>query len=188
VIITPRSPKEQGEWLAYLAKRVGGEPADIIGDMPYGIYGVIRWGRLVGVVLWTNFRDHSIEAAWAGEPGWLTRETLRQIWAYPFLQLKVRVVTGLVKASNARSQSIAERMGCVRCGVIPRWYEDDDAVIYAMTAEHCRWIDGKEEPEGAGRDADCEPAVQHEQAGRPGQPQNERDGSDQRVWLVHLHA
>lgn len=170
MIHAPASEAERLEWLQYLADRVGGEPRDIVGDMPFGIYGVIRWGRLAGVILYTNYRDASIEMAWAGEPGWLTRRVLRDMWAYPFCQLGVAVVTGMVKGRNRHSQDVAERMGCVKCGSIPRWYGDDDAVIYAVTADQCRWVDEEKSesagPDGDGADADghepCELTRQHD--------------------------
>jgi hypothetical protein len=188
VIRAPSCPLEHKEWLRWLADKVGGEPADLIGDMPYHVYGVVRGGRLLGVVLWTNYRDASIEAAWAGVPGWLTRAVLRDLWSYPFVQLRVRVVTGLVKSRNTRSQDIAERMGCRRCGVIPRWYEDDDAVVYAMTADTCRWIDDQESAESVGPDADGTDAGRHERAGGKEHAACQCHGQVEPLRIEHVHA
>lgn len=139
-MIAARSPAEKQRLLGWLGARVETEPFDLVGAMPFEIAEVVRDGETMGVVLYTNFRDASIEMAWAGRVGWLTRTTLRAMWSYPFRQLACRVVTGLVKASNARSLDVAERMGCRRCGVIPDWYDDDDAVVFAMTPDRCRWV------------------------------------------------
>jgi RimJ/RimL family protein N-acetyltransferase len=100
-----------------------------------------RDGKVVGAVYYTNYRGHSIEMGWAGEKGWLTRDNLAQMFGYPFLQLGVQRVWGLVHRHNKESRRLAEKLGCRFVGTADGEYgPGQDAIIYSMTKGACRWI------------------------------------------------
>ncbi|QKW95407.1 acyl-CoA N-acyltransferase [Ralstonia phage RPZH6] len=65
--------------------------------------GLERDGELVAVVVYDRFSPHDchMHVASDGTKRWLVREFLVACFAYPFIQLGLRRVTGLVPASNA---------------------------------------------------------------------------------------
>lgn len=141
-MITPaRTPDARATLVAYLASKIGTSPRDLVGQMPFEIAAVVRDAKPIGAVLWLNYRTHSIEMSWAGEPGWMTRSNLRGIFAYPFVQLKCWTVIGLVNRSNAHMRSFGERLGFVERCVIPAGpTKHGDIVLYTMTRDACPWL------------------------------------------------
>ncbi len=109
--------------------------------------GAYRGDRLLGGFLYTNYRSigdsafHTIDMHMAGDPGWLTRRSLRAFFSYPFVELECARVIGSIRADNAASRDTALRMGCkldgrIRSGVS----EGLDTCIFTMTRAECPWI------------------------------------------------
>lgn len=109
--------------------------------------GVVRDGRIIGGVVYTEYREvsvgeHDIRMHCAGMPGWLTKATLRAFFSYPFTQLKCVRVTGTVAKANKAARSLNERLGfrnegCVRNG----FGRGRDMIMYGMLRQECRWIE-----------------------------------------------
>ena len=130
--------------LEMIAKRQRNLTAkDLVGDMPFTILANVdeKRGAILGAVLYTNYRDFSIEMTCAGVPGWLTKESLRGFFDFPFNQLGCRRVTGIVHRKNKHARKINERLGFKLEGICRHGFPDGDACIYGMIKKDCRWID-----------------------------------------------
>lgn len=111
-------------------------PADAV------LVGWERMGRIIACVAYDNFNGASICMHVAGEgKRWLTREYLRFCFAYPFEQLKVRKVLGLVPSTNADAIKFDEHLGFVREAVISEAVPGGDLIVYSMTREQCRHLE-----------------------------------------------
>jgi hypothetical protein len=141
VIIRPDAPDERAYVVSFIASRIRTTPEALVGAMPFEVLAAVgRDGTLKGAVLYTNFRGPSIEMTCAGTPGWLTRPHLREFFGYPFNQLGVRRVTGIVHRKNKHARNINERLGFKLEGVCRHGFKDGDACVYGMTRADCRWI------------------------------------------------
>lgn len=100
-------------------------------------------GRLVAVVVYDGFTstDCNVHLASDGSKRWMTRELLFEAFAYPFIQLGFRRITGLVKASDTYTISVNEHFGWRREG-LHRMAADDgtDIISMGMLRSECRFI------------------------------------------------
>jgi hypothetical protein len=127
----------------YLASALDMSPKSLVGDMPYEIAAVKRNGKVMGAVLYTNWRENSIEMSCAGEPGWLTRASIRDLFAYPFFQLDVETVLSLVSRHRKAARQFNKKLGFKELCVIPARKRRDDTFLYGMTRSQCAWITSK---------------------------------------------
>lgn len=135
------SVEERAVLLTYIASKTGVMPASLIGTLPFQIASVIRDGRPMGAVLYTNFRAYSVEMIVAGEPGWITRGGIRAAFHYPFETLGVWTVLTMTNRQNAESRELQKRIGFTELGVIRTSpSKSDDMVLYSMTRDRCRWL------------------------------------------------
>jgi len=102
-------------------------------------------GKLIAGIVYTNWNPEAgtIEISGAALPGknWLTRETLRRMFGYPFLELHCQMVVMRVQAENVRllRQLAAYGFNFVE---IPRMYgRDRHGVICTLTDE--AWAENK---------------------------------------------
>lgn len=103
--------------------------------------GIERDGRLVAGVVYNEFRGHSIHASIAAStPKWASKKTLEGIFAYPFVQLNVRRITVYTGKNMSHVRQFLERLGFQQEGIVREGFADDDAVIYGMLKEECKWI------------------------------------------------
>jgi RimJ/RimL family protein N-acetyltransferase len=116
-------------------------------DRDYEAIGVIgKGGELIGGVIYTEYREmvpgqHDIRMHCAGQAGWLTPQTLRAFFAYPFLQLSCIRVTATISRANKKALDLNRRLGfqiegCIRDG----FGLGKDALIMGMKRHECRWI------------------------------------------------
>lgn len=104
--------------------------------------GVVRGGQLCGGVVFTNYRGHLVEMSGAfSRADWALPETLRRLFAYPFLDLKVENLVTVTGRKNKRARRMNEGLGFKLVGVVDRGYDGrEDAVMYQMPREACRWL------------------------------------------------
>lgn len=112
----------------------------------YEAIGVMKDGALIGGVIYCEFREiapgeHDIRMHCAGEPGWLTKKTLKLFFSYPFEQLKCIRVTATVARANKRALDLNRRLGfsiegCIRDG----YGTGKDGLLLGMRKAECRWI------------------------------------------------
>jgi RimJ/RimL family protein N-acetyltransferase len=113
---------------------------DTFGEVFHSI-GVEKDGEIIGGVVYnlaskTNICMHVAST----ETAWMTKQFLFFAFAYPFLQLNKRRVTGLVPAKNINAQKFDEKLGFKFEGIMRHGDTDDDLIIYGMLKEECRFI------------------------------------------------
>jgi RimJ/RimL family protein N-acetyltransferase len=96
--------------------------------------------QIVGAVVWNDYSGPNIEGSCVGDPKAFTRSIIRECFAYPFVQLNCRRVTIHVAAKNTKVHDLAKRLGFEPEGVMPHYYQDDDALLFGLLREKCRWV------------------------------------------------
>ena len=141
MIVHATNPEQQTHLLTFIAMKVGVEPKAMVGDMPFHAMGAVRNSHLAGVAVFTNFRRHSIEVHVCGEPGWVTRADLAQLFGYPFQHLNVLRLWCLVARNNKKARRFAERLGFqVKCVADDEFGEGKDGIVFAMKRKDCKWL------------------------------------------------
>lgn len=104
--------------------------------------GIMSGDQIRGVAVFDTFSecDCNIHVASDGSARWMTREFLVHVFSYPFIQLGLRRVTGIVPASNERALRFDLKLGFTREGYCPKALPNDDVVILGMTRDRCRFI------------------------------------------------
>lgn len=112
----------------------------------YTALGVVLHGKLVGGVVYHDYHIFDIQLSCAfDQVGWARRGVVRALFAYPFITLGCRRVTSVVGRKNHKAKKLLTDLGYKLEGVSPKNYDGvQDAFIYGMLREHCRWINGKE--------------------------------------------
>ena len=98
-------------------------------------------GQLVAGIMYDGYTGSSIAMhSRVDDPKKINREWLRQIFDYPFNQLKVKRVTGLVCSSNTKAQQTNEHLGWKRETLLSDYFPDGDGIVYIMRKQDCRWL------------------------------------------------
>jgi hypothetical protein len=141
-VVPMRTPEEKMILVGFIAGRMGITPRELIGTVPFEIVAIAKQGYPVGAVMYINYRHQTIEMAGAGDPNWLVRrEDLRDIFAYPFVQLGCYTVIANVKRSNTRSRTFVEQLGFISLGVIESGQgKSEDTIVHTMTRPKCKWL------------------------------------------------
>ncbi len=95
--------------------------------------GCIRDGKAIVAVGFSHYTGHDIELSVAGERGSGSRTFLNAVFDYVFKQARCVRCTVRVRASNARANKLAHRLGFQQEGVLRLGYGDEDAVIFGLT-------------------------------------------------------
>lgn len=74
------------------------------------------------------------------DPRATSRRFYWMIFDYPFNQLGVTCVRGLVSTGNAHAQEINGRLGFQGEAMLKDYFPDGDAIIYVMRRADCRWL------------------------------------------------
>jgi len=101
--------------------------------------------EFLGVLLYDNISptDCNMHIATVS-PRWCTRDSLRVIFTYPFLELGLQRVTAGWKESFTHVQTTVRKMGFTNEGKLRNFYRDGDAQMVAgLLKNECRWIDGR---------------------------------------------
>lgn len=114
----------------------------------YTAIGLESDGALVAGVVFTLYTGHDgavmMHVASDGSRQWMTPAYLAACFKYPFLVLRCRRVTGLVRADNAAAQRFDEHLGFRREGLIRQGCNDGvDLILYGMLKSECRFLEGK---------------------------------------------
>lgn len=104
--------------------------------------GLERDSEIVAVVVYDNFSeaDVNMHIASDGSRAWMNKSLLVAAFAYPFIQLGLRRVTGMVPAKNAEALAFDEHIGFTREGFHPHALPGDDLVSLGLLRENCRFI------------------------------------------------
>lgn len=108
---------------------------------PSTTIGVVRDGHVVAGAVFNNFSWPSIEITFASTtPRWATKDAVRSILAYPFVQLNCRRLTAITKATNQPARAFLCRLGFEIEGFHPYFFADGDAISFGLLRCNCRWI------------------------------------------------
>lgn len=94
-------------------------------------------GKIRAAVVFDNFSkcDVNMHVASDGSRAWLNREYIVRCFAYPFVQLGMRRVTGLVPANNADALRFDLRLGFEIEGRLRDALPDQDIILLGMTRD-----------------------------------------------------
>lgn len=101
--------------------------------------GMEEDGILTAGVLYDMFNGRSLCMHVAIEKP-VTRKYTRMCFDYPFNQLKVNKVMGLVDSTNIKALRFDRLLGFVEEARIEGAGKDGDLVILTMTRQQCRWV------------------------------------------------
>jgi hypothetical protein len=108
---------------------------------PYNAIGFLKHGKLVAGVIFDNKGESNVCMHVAGVgKHWLTPEFLFACFDYPFNQLGLRRVTGLVPKKNKQARKFDEHLGFKLEGTMKHALKNDDLLVYGLLKENCRWI------------------------------------------------
>jgi RimJ/RimL family protein N-acetyltransferase len=123
--------------------------ADKVGEKElfgYSAIGLERDDNLVAGVLYEQHNGPNVmmHVASDGSRHWMTPAYMAACFRYPFLQLGVNRVSGLVRADNKDAQRFDEALGFKAEGVLREAAADGtDLILYGMLKRECRYLDGK---------------------------------------------
>jgi len=101
-------------------------------------------GVLIAAIAYDGYTGASISMhSRCDDPRRVPRKFYSLIFDYPFNQLKVKRVNGIVASSNARAMRVDEHLGFKREAVLRDYFPDGDAIIYAMYRDDCRFLRGR---------------------------------------------
>lgn len=103
--------------------------------------GLEENGQLIAGVVFDYYNGASIcmHIAAVGKR-WMVREYLWYSFHYPFNELKVKRITGLVGAKNMEARRFDEHLGFKLETVLKDAHPDGDLLVYRMFKEDCRFI------------------------------------------------
>ncbi|QCL83912.1 N-acetyltransferase [Agrobacterium pusense] len=123
----------------FVAKGLGLDIHDIA---PFTAIGFEIGGQLVAGVVYNNFRTHDIQlTAFSTDNRWLSKNSLRTIFSYPYIQLGCVRTTAVTGRANKRTRKLLQGLGYKLEGVHPKAVDGKQtAISYGMVREDCRWI------------------------------------------------
>lgn len=78
-------------------------------------------------------------------PKFVTRRAISEVFEYPFYQLGVKKVIGIVDSANTAALTFDLRLGFGIEAIVKDAYDMGDMYILSMTQEQCRWLRGRED-------------------------------------------
>lgn len=128
--------------------RVGAFVSRIMGDAEWSCQraiGLEEDGELIAGVVYDNYNGASICMHVGAIPGkrWMTREFLWFAFYYPFVQLGVKRITGLVPESNLLARKFDEHLGFELEAVLQDAHPDGSVFVYRMFKDQCRFLELK---------------------------------------------
>lgn len=131
---------------------------------PEGLYraiGIIHNDVMIGGCVWHNYHEDIygkpllIEVTLATiDKRWCTRHTLRELFLYPFSQIKVKRVQATCHRKAKRVRATLSRLGFQFEGIVREAHpQGGDAAHYSILKPECHWIKshGKVNAIGSGR-------------------------------------
>lgn len=108
--------------------------------------GLEKNGDLIAGVVYDGYNGRSIcmHVASDGSKHWMNREYLRVCFDYPFRQLKVNKILGLVDSTNTAALAFDKALGFVLEAEIPDAGPVGNLCILSMSPSGCRWLHLKE--------------------------------------------
>jgi hypothetical protein len=107
--------------------------------------GVVDSGDLIAGIVYHEWNPEAgtIEISAAALPGepWLSRETLRRMFEYPFLECKCQMLVQRIPVEDERQQYMMSRFGYSLIKIPRMFGRDRDGVVATLTFED--WVENK---------------------------------------------
>lgn len=132
--IIDQDPDRVGHWMAERGAAIYRQGSSCI--------GLERRGELVAGTLYDYCNGASVFANIA-ITGPITKPWLWYIFYYPFVQLGVNTLIGLIEPQNVKSQRLAQHFGFTELTGIPDGAPSGDLLMYVMQKKHCRFLKGR---------------------------------------------
>ncbi len=101
-------------------------------------------GLFMGGVIFSNYTGTSVCIDVAGrKPNWVNRDLLWMTFAYPFYQLKCKVLIGRLASTNKKAIRFDLHVGFREIARIPGAVPEGDLIILVMYREECKWLNFK---------------------------------------------
>jgi RimJ/RimL family protein N-acetyltransferase len=99
-------------------------------------------GRLIAGILFDSWNGASVQMHVAALPGanWVSKALLAVTFDYPFNQLGVKKILGLVGSGNSAAKRFDEHVGFELEATLNEAHPDGALLVYSMTREKCRWL------------------------------------------------
>lgn len=134
--IVANEPDRVGAWVC---AQIGGTYTGV----DSASIGLEEDGEIIAGVMFDHWNGRSIamHVAAKSDKKWMTRGYLRFCFWYPFEQLKVKKIIGLVDESNKAARKFDENLGFALEARIKDACIGGDLLIYSMTKERCRFLE-----------------------------------------------
>lgn len=98
-----------------------------------------RDGQIVAGVAYNDFNGVNCctHIALAGA---MSRQFLWTIFDYPFNQMKVKRITGLVGEGNQKSRNLCLKLGFTEEARLNEAHPSGDLIVYRMRRNECKWL------------------------------------------------
>lgn len=127
----------QDELGAWLCERTKGQYTPNVGQY----VGLEENGQIIAVVGYDNYNGASLSMHVAGEgKRWMTREFLWYAFYYPFVEVGVKVIIGLVSGDNEAALKLDKHLGFEEACIIKDASPNADLHILTMPREKCKFL------------------------------------------------
>lgn len=105
--------------------------------------GAVKDEKLIGGVVFTDYREHDIDVSLAfDDPRWVRKALLGRLFAYPFVDLGCARITALT-ADDDRMQKFMRWIGWRQEGRHVQALDGThDMLSWRMLRSECRWLEG----------------------------------------------
>lgn len=108
---------------------------------PYQAFGFVSdAGKPMCAFVFNEHTGSNIEMSVFSEPGGITRGVLKYVANYVFNKSRCRRLTVRTRKRNKRVLKVAPKFGFTYESVMKHYYPDDDAVVFRMLREDCRFL------------------------------------------------
>ena len=104
--------------------------------------GVARGGKIVAAAIFYDYRLTTIEVTFVTtEKRWASRQAIKAILHYPFVQLGCRRLNAITEQSNLEARDFLERLGFMQEGVHPDAFQSGTGLSYGLLRDAAeRWL------------------------------------------------
>lgn len=108
---------------------------------PYQAFGFVsELGRPMCAFVFNDCTGGNIEMSVFAERGGITRGVIRYVANYAFGKNNCRRLTVRTRKRNKRVLQLAPRYGFTYESVMKHYYTDDDAVVFRMLKQDCKYL------------------------------------------------
>lgn len=106
--------------------------------------GVELNGELIAGVMYDGYTGSNISIhSRIDNPRKVPKKFYWMVFDYPFNQLKVKRLSGIVCIINSKAQKLNEHLGFKREAILGDYFPEGDAIVYVMKKDDCRFLGDK---------------------------------------------